>query len=115
MINETPPLVTPAQTLAPSLHDDSSFEKRNIVKETEHYVYIDWEQDDTHHPFNWTLKRRWANTFVALLFNAVTAFNATGYSAGVRQGSMELHTSRLMWLTGMTAVSIIASIDRGAF
>lgn len=103
---------SPAPTLVPSpqekdaeLLPSSSQRQHNIVKETEQYTYIDWDDDDVHHPFNWSFRKRWLNVIVGLLFNAVTAMNATGYTAGKTQGSMELSTSPEIWMTGMTAVS----------
>jgi hypothetical protein len=106
------PSLSPAQTLIP-LRDDrddaevqSKSSERNIVKEADGYTYIDWQDDDIHHPFNWSLRKKWLHTFVGLLFNAVTALNATGYSASIRQGAMELNTSREIMAIGTTAVSI---------
>lgn len=106
---------SPTETLVPTQSQEAKdaeygSEKRNIIRETSKYRYIDWEEGDPFHPFNWSLSRRWRNTFIALMFNSMTAMNATGYSAGKIQGSISLNTSPEIWMTGTTAYLVPVAV-----
>lgn len=64
-------------------------------------IYIDWEQDDTEHPFNWSTRKKALISTSLMVFTFVCSGMAAGYYLAYEGFQEEHGTSRQVYMLGI--------------